>query len=212
MNWDLEIENLKNYVFVKKLSYEEIGRIYKCSGNNIKKVMRRRGIELPIRSKNHGKIPINKDTGKKCYCLNCGKDITSAKNTFHKYCSNQCQHQYQYNQWIEKYKQDNSIAESSKWGQIPQFLRHYIFDKFENECCKCGWSEINPFTNTIPLEIDHIDGNYKNNSENNLQLLCPNCHSLTSTYRGANRGNGRNITWILKDESALDGNTNVEEG
>ena len=212
MNWDLEIENLKNYVFVKKLSYEEIGRIYKCSGNNIKKVMRRRGIELPIRSKNHGKIPINKDTGKKCYCLNCGKDITSAKNTFHKYCSNQCQHQYQYNQWIEKYKQDNSIAESSKWGQIPQFLRHYIFDKFENKCCKCGWSEINSFTNTIPLEIDHIDGNYKNNSENNLQLLCPNCHSLTSTYRGANRGNGRNITWILKDESALDGNTNVEEG
>lgn len=212
MNWDLEIENLKNYVFVKKLSYEEIGRIYKCSGNNIKKVMRRRGIELPIRSKNHGKIPINKDTGKKCYCLNCGKDITSAKNTFHKYCSNQCQHQYQYNQWIEKYKQDNSIAESSKRGQIPQFLRHYIFDKFENKCCKCGWSEINPFTNTIPLEIDHIDGNYKNNSENNLQLLCPNCHSLTSTYRGANRGNGRNITWILKDESALDGNTNVEEG
>lgn len=212
MNWDLEIENLKNYVFVQKLSYEEIGRIYKCSGNNIKKVMRRRGIELPIRSKNHGKIPINKDTGKKCYCLNCGKDITSAKNTFHKYCSNQCQHQYQYNQWIKKYKQDNSIAESSKWGQIPQFLRHYIFDKFENKCCKCGWSEINPFTNTIPLEIDHIDGNYKNNSENNLQLLCPNCHSLTLTYRGANRGNGRNITWILKDESALDGNTNVEEG
>ena len=39
MNWDLEIENLKNYVFVDKLSYEEIGRIYGCSGNNIKKVM-----------------------------------------------------------------------------------------------------------------------------------------------------------------------------
>lgn len=50
--------------------------------------MRGRGIELPIRSKNHGKIPINKGSGKKYYCLNCGKDITSAKNTFHKYCSN----------------------------------------------------------------------------------------------------------------------------
>ena len=39
MNWDEEIENLKNYVFVEKLSYAEIGRIYGCSGNNIKKVM-----------------------------------------------------------------------------------------------------------------------------------------------------------------------------
>ncbi len=61
------------------------------------------------------------------------------------------------------------------------------------------------------LEIDHIDGNSDNNSEENLRLVCPNCHSLTSTYRGTNRGNGRNITWALKDKSALEGNINVEE-
>lgn len=30
-----------------------------------------------------------------------------------------------------------------------------------------------------------------NNKEENLLLLCPNCHSLTSTYKGANKGNGR---------------------
>ena len=50
---------------------------------------------------------------------------------------------------------------------------------------------MNPFSNIIPLEIEHIDGNYLNNSESNLTLLCPNCHSLTATYKGANRGNGR---------------------
>lgn len=55
MDWDAEIEKLKNYVFVQKLSYEEIGRIYNCTGSNIKKVMKRRGIELPVRSKNAGK-------------------------------------------------------------------------------------------------------------------------------------------------------------
>jgi hypothetical protein len=55
MNWDLEIEKLKKYVFEDKLSYEEIGRIYNCSGANIKKVMLKRGIELPIRSKNAGR-------------------------------------------------------------------------------------------------------------------------------------------------------------
>lgn len=199
MDWKNEIENLKNYVFVENLPYTEIGRIYNCSANNIKKVMQRNGIELPIRSKNAGKEPANKGTGKKYYCLNCGKDITKDKNTTHKYCSNSCQQEYEYKQWVEKYKQDNSIAKSTKWGDVPRTLRRYIFDKFENKCCECGWSKTNPYTNTIPLEIDHIDGNSENNSEENLRLICPNCHSLTSTYRGANRGNGRKITWILKD-------------
>ena len=201
MNWDLEIENLKNYVFVEKLSYEEIGRMYNCSGTNIKRVMTRRGIELPIRSKNAGKEPANKGTAKKYYCLNCGKELVNTKNTKHKYCSNSCQQEYEYKLWIEKYKQDNSIAKSSKWGQIPNQLRRYIFKKFENKCCLCGWSEINPYTNTLPLEIDHIDGNSENNSEDNLRLICPNCHSLTPNYRGANRGNGRNITWIIRSEN-----------
>lgn len=77
-------------------------------------------------------------------------------------------------------------------------MRRYIFEKFNNKCSKCGWSEINPYTNRIPLEIEHKDGNWKNSFEENLELLCPNCHSLTSTYRGANRGNGRDITWICK--------------
>ena len=63
-NWDLEIENLKRYVFEDNLSYEEIGRLYNCSGANIKKVMRNRGIKLPIRSKNNGKTPHNKGKSK----------------------------------------------------------------------------------------------------------------------------------------------------
>lgn len=78
--------------------------------------MQRRGIKLPIRSKNAGKEPINKGTGKKCYCLNCGKDITDARNTTHKYCSNKCQREYEYKQWVQQYKEDNSIAKSTKWG------------------------------------------------------------------------------------------------
>ena len=34
----------------------------------------------------------------------------------------------------------------------------------------------------IPLEIHHIDGDCTNNKMENLQLLCPNCHSLTSNF------------------------------
>lgn len=53
-------------------------------------------------------------------------------------------------------------------------------------CNSCGLSEW--LSNPIPLELEHIDGNNQNNSFANLSLLCPNCHALTSTYRGKNIG------------------------
>lgn len=55
----------------------------------------------------------------------------------------------------------------------------------QNECCdECGidsWRK-NPLT----LEIDHVNGNKKDNSRENLRGLCPNCHSQTLTWRGRN--------------------------
>ena len=41
--------------------------------------------------------------------------------------------------------------------------------------------------NPIPLELDHINGVSNDNRIENLRLLCPNCHSLTPTYRGKNK-------------------------
>jgi hypothetical protein len=43
----------------------------------------------------------------------------------------------------------------------------------------------------ITIELEHIDGNNKNNAKENLKLLCPNCHSQTETWRGKNINTGR---------------------
>ena len=48
-------------------------------------------------------------------------------------------------------------------------------------CEKCGLRKWNG--KIIPLELHHINGNNKDNSLSNLQLLCPNCHALTDNYR-----------------------------
>ncbi len=54
----------------------------------------------------------------------------------------------------------------------------------------------NPVTGKVPLEIDHIDGDSENNKEENLRLICPNCHSLTPSFRNLNKGKGR--AWRIK--------------
>jgi hypothetical protein len=39
----------------------------------------------------------------------------------------------------------------------------------------------------ITLQLDHINGNNKDNRFENLRVLCPNCHSQTDTYAGKNK-------------------------
>ena len=57
------------------------------------------------------------------------------------------------------------------------------------KCEQCGWCKQNPINGWIPVQMDHIDGNNKNNKIGNVRFLCPNCHSLTPTFMNLNKSN-----------------------
>jgi 5-methylcytosine-specific restriction endonuclease McrA len=114
-------------------------------------------------------------------CIHCNKEQKSRGVNFaNKYCDNKCQQEAQYKKRIEEWQS------GGKFGK--NYVKRYLAEK-QDGCWQCNittWMD-----KKIVLELEHIDGNSNNNKEENLSLLCPNCHSQTPTYKSKNLGNGR---------------------
>lgn len=65
----------------------------------------------------------------------------------------------------------------------------------------------------ITLELEHKDGNNRNNIKENLQLLCPNCHSMTETWKGKNSKKKKDRVYVTDEDfkAALNSEKNVRQ-
>jgi hypothetical protein len=115
-------------------------------------------------------------------CLNCDVPTKRTPQSLGKFCSTIC-----HGQW--KIKQTDLRVEAGTCRE-PFRIKRYLIGKYGNRCmdADCAWDFEKRH---VQVELEHIDGNSDNNQLGNLKLLCPGCHSLTSTYKAKNKGNGR---------------------
>jgi hypothetical protein len=64
-------------------------------------------------------------------------------------------------------------------------IKKRLLKKRGHQCEKCMNTEW--LGKPITIELEHIDGNNRNNTETNLKLLCPNCHAQTPTWKNRKR-------------------------
>lgn len=121
-------------------------------------------------------------------CLNCKKPVPRKPN---KYCCGKCQMDYQYKQYIKRWLEGKETGNHKSNMQVSEHVKKWLKETRGEKCEKCNWNTINEFSGNVPVQMNHIDGNSLNTVPKNIELLCPNCHSLTPTYGNLNRGNGR---------------------
>ena len=115
-------------------------------------------------------------------CIQCKTNVVRGS----KFCSNTCQQAYQTNILIQRWLGGENLTRKGGTS-IPNWMRRYLLEEAKHRCVDCGWGEINEYTSTVPLDIDHIDGDAYNNHKDNLRVLCPNCHSLKKTFKNTGR-------------------------
>ncbi len=124
-------------------------------------------------------------------CLNCDKEKQSHPSCVNKYCSKYCQTDFNYKENVKAWKEGKfSGNKGVNSVQVTGYVKKYIEEKFQYKCVFCGIG--NSWNNKpLTLQLEHLDGDSTNTREENLSLLCPNCHTQTPFYGSKNKGRGR---------------------
>jgi hypothetical protein len=184
-------------------SYKQIVKILGCSQGTVSFHCKKEGLGQEFSAKRDSSKGIKKPTKKRnrkgaifnptgYICSHCDKEFIGHFCKPRQFCSIQCQAEKKKKEKLENWLSGNDKGWCGKTISLKKFIRRYMFEKFDGKCCKCGWGIVHELTGVAPLEVNHIDGDPKNCKEENLELICPNCHALTHNYRALNKNSPRN--------------------
>jgi hypothetical protein len=88
---------------------------------------------------------------------------------------------------FEHIEQHGTTGLDTGWSNQKGWIKKYLIKRDGPACSQCGWAGVNPTSGNVMTELDHIDGDKTNNHVDNCRVLCPNCHSLTPTFRNITR-------------------------
>lgn len=83
------------------------------------------------------------------------------------------------------FKEEKDVFKVFDYNVSRFTIKNWFLKEEEYKCSECGLSEWNG--RHLVLELEHINGNRRDNRKENLKLLCPNCHSQTKTFRNRKR-------------------------
>ena len=178
---DILNQTFGNFTVIERLPSENKKTYWLCKCNICGAQIKKQTCTIVKRTINECHCHLS--GGQLRFCLNCNTELTTKSQK--KYCSNKCQREYERNNIVQRIN-NGELSGINEYGKVKDAIRTYLFLKYNNSCSNCGWSGVNPITKKVPLEVHHKDGDKTNNHESNLELLCPNCHSLTSNFRFLN--------------------------
>ena len=163
----------------KGLSTRKIAQRFSCSQTTVIYWLRKHSLT----TKKHSKPLQN--------CLFCGKLLEGRSKRNNQYCQKHCQaefaHQHYVEMWLAGQLSGNRKGPKGAPIILSAHIRRWCLERANYKCEICGWDKVNPFTGKKPLAVHHIDGNPEHTRPNNLQVLCPGCHSLTENYGSLNK-------------------------
>jgi HNH endonuclease len=122
-----------------------------------------------------------KHSTKTYLCKTCGIESTWSHQKKNIYCGISCSAKGVFTETINRFNR-GEVSDRDTIRKVLAEVRGY-------HCEICSISEWQG--KPITLQVDHIDGDSGNDTPLNVRLICPNCHSQTTTFGARNKGNGR---------------------